>query len=220
MPSEAILAGSYDYRLVALSLLIATIASYTALDLGARVTAAQGRMRFVWLTGGGAAMGTGIWCKHYIGMLAYSLPIHIVYDWPTVLWSLFGRCGSIGSSAVCGEQKYDGAAVYRHRRITDGNRHCRDALYRHASHAAAGNVPLFSGNRVPVGRSRGSDFTCGAVVDVPFAGRRSMLGLAKAGQHRAYGSGYSRNALHRYAVLALHFIGPLEAMSSLAVRIA
>ena len=64
MPSEAILAGSYDYRLVALSLLIATLASYTALDLGARVTASHGRLRFVWLTGGAAAMGMGIWCMH------------------------------------------------------------------------------------------------------------------------------------------------------------
>jgi PAS domain S-box-containing protein len=97
MPSEAILVGSYDYRLVALSLLIATLASYTALDLGARVTASHGRLRFVWLTGGAVAMGMGIWCMHYIGMLAYSLPVHVVYDWPTVLLSLLA---AVGASAV------------------------------------------------------------------------------------------------------------------------
>jgi len=30
----------------------------------------------------------GIWSMHYIGMLAYSLPIPVLYDWPTVLLSL------------------------------------------------------------------------------------------------------------------------------------
>jgi PAS domain S-box-containing protein len=80
--------GSYDYRLVALSVLIAVLASYAALDLAARVTAAHGRMRFAWLFGGAAAMGTGIWSMHYIGMLAFSLPIPVLYDWPEVLLSL------------------------------------------------------------------------------------------------------------------------------------
>ena len=80
--------GSYDYRLVALSILIAVLASYAALDLAARVTAAQGRVRFAWLWGGAAAMGTGIWSMHYIGMLAFSLPVPVFYDWPTVLVSL------------------------------------------------------------------------------------------------------------------------------------
>src|SRR5580693_7289781 len=80
--------GSYDYRLVALSVLIAVLASYAALDLAARVTAAQGRIRFAWLCGGATAMGTGIWSMHYIGMLAFSLPIPVLYDWPTVLLSL------------------------------------------------------------------------------------------------------------------------------------
>jgi two-component system sensor histidine kinase/response regulator len=79
--------GSYDYKLVALSVLIAVLASYAALDLASRVTAAQGRVRFAWLSGGAAAMGTGIWSMHYIGMLAFSLPIPVLYDWPTVLLS-------------------------------------------------------------------------------------------------------------------------------------
>lgn len=82
------LVGSYDYWLVALSWLIAVLSSYAALDLGGRVTAAAGRVRFVWLSGGAAAMGLGIWSMHYIGMLAYSLPVHVSYDWPTVLLSL------------------------------------------------------------------------------------------------------------------------------------
>jgi two-component system, sensor histidine kinase and response regulator len=86
-PSEA-LAGTYDYRLVALSVLISTLASYAALDLGGRVTASRGALRSIWLLGGAAAMGMGIWSMHYIGMLAYSLPVPIFYHWPTVLLSL------------------------------------------------------------------------------------------------------------------------------------
>ena len=83
------LIGSYNYPLVALSVLIAMFASYAALDLAARVTAASGWTRAVWLLGGAAAMGTGVWSMHYIGMLAFILPIPVAYHWPTVLLSLF-----------------------------------------------------------------------------------------------------------------------------------
>jgi len=33
-------------------------------------------------------MGFGIWSMHYIGMLAFRLPVPVQYDWPTVLLSL------------------------------------------------------------------------------------------------------------------------------------
>ncbi len=88
MPPEIALTGVYDYRLVALSILLATLASYAALDLAGRVTAAQGGLRTLWLMCGAAAMGLGIWSMHYIGMLAFSLPVPVFYDWPTVLLSL------------------------------------------------------------------------------------------------------------------------------------
>src|ERR1700704_3011464 len=80
--------SSYNYRLFALSVVIAVFASYPALDLAGRTTAARGRARLAWLTGGATAMGVGIWSMHYIGMLAFSLPVRVLYDWPTVLLSL------------------------------------------------------------------------------------------------------------------------------------
>src|SRR6202047_1381146 len=83
------LIGTYNYALVALSVLIAMFASYAALDLASRVTAAGGWIRAVWLLGRAGAMGTGIWSMHYIGMLAFILPIPVAYHWPTVLLSLF-----------------------------------------------------------------------------------------------------------------------------------
>jgi PAS domain S-box-containing protein len=82
------LIGSYNYALVALSVLIAMFASYAALDLAGRVTAASGWTRAAWLLGGACSMGTGIWSMHYIGMLAFILPIPVAYHWPTVLLSL------------------------------------------------------------------------------------------------------------------------------------
>jgi NO-binding membrane sensor protein with MHYT domain/signal transduction histidine kinase len=83
------LIGSYNYALVTLSVFIAIFASYAALDLSGRVAAASGWTRAVWLLGGAGAMGTGIWSMHYIGMLAFILPIPVAYHWPTVLLSLF-----------------------------------------------------------------------------------------------------------------------------------
>ena len=87
-PHNTMLVGSYDYRLVVLSVVIATLASYVALDLASRVTVARGAARFGWLAGGAGAMGLGIWSMHYIGMLAFRLSIPVWYDWRIVLLSL------------------------------------------------------------------------------------------------------------------------------------
>lgn len=94
---ELLLVGSYDYRLVALSVVIAVLASYAALDLAGRVTSARGAARAVWLSGGATAMGIGIWSMHYVGMLAFRLPVAVQYDWPTVLLSLLA---AIFASAI------------------------------------------------------------------------------------------------------------------------
>jgi PAS domain S-box-containing protein len=100
------LIGSYNYPLVALSVLIAMFASYAALDLAGRVTAAGGWTRAVWLLGGAGAMGTGIWSMHYIGMLAFILPIPVAYHWPTVLLSLFAAIlASVVALGVVSRQK-------------------------------------------------------------------------------------------------------------------
>jgi len=79
---------TFDYALVALSVVIAIAASYAALDLAGRVTATRGRAQLLWLGGGATAMGFGIWSMHYVGMLAFNLPVPVQYDWPTVLASL------------------------------------------------------------------------------------------------------------------------------------
>src|SRR6266850_2140869 len=58
------------------------------------------------LPGGAGAMGTGIWSMHYIGMLAFILPIPVAYHWPTVLLSLFAAIlASVVALYVVSRQK-------------------------------------------------------------------------------------------------------------------
>ncbi|WP_175756885.1 histidine kinase [Burkholderia ambifaria] len=81
--------GTYDPLLVLLSLVIATLASYTALDLAAFISLLDNpKLKRAWLGGGAAAMGTGIWSMHFVGMLALSLPIPLGYALPDTVASL------------------------------------------------------------------------------------------------------------------------------------
>jgi PAS domain S-box-containing protein len=89
--------GRYDPTLVGLSIAIAVFASYVALALAARLTAAQGRIRAAWLAGGSVAMGTGIWSMHFVGMLAFRLRVPMGYD--VRLW-LLSLLVAIAASAV------------------------------------------------------------------------------------------------------------------------
>ncbi|AXM94700.1 putative bifunctional diguanylate cyclase/phosphodiesterase [Pseudomonas plecoglossicida] len=74
------LTGSYSFSLVLISLCVAILASYTALDLTGRIATAKGRAVYLWMAGGALAMGIGVWSMHFIGMLAFSLPIDLGYD--------------------------------------------------------------------------------------------------------------------------------------------
>jgi PAS domain S-box-containing protein len=87
MTLDLAMAGSYNYGLVALSILIAMLGSYATIDLAGRVKASHGGSRLSWRIGGATAMAIGTWAMHYTGMLAFSLPVPIRYDWPTALLS-------------------------------------------------------------------------------------------------------------------------------------
>lgn len=89
MPSTGnLMRHFYDFRLVGISVAIAILASYSAIDLAERTFASRKSARLAWLICGSMAMGIGIWSMHYIGMLAYVLPIPVLYDVPTVMVSL------------------------------------------------------------------------------------------------------------------------------------
>ncbi|MFJ4055717.1 putative bifunctional diguanylate cyclase/phosphodiesterase [Pseudomonas sp. NPDC089743] len=82
------LTGSYSSSLVLISLCVAILASYTALDLTGRIATARGRAVLIWMGGGALAMGIGVWSMHFIGMLAFSLPIDLGYDVGLTAFSL------------------------------------------------------------------------------------------------------------------------------------
>jgi PAS domain S-box-containing protein len=83
-----IVAGTHDSYLVALSILVASFASYTALDLGGRLGTAQGLARRAWLVAAAIAMGGGIWAMHFVAMLAFVMPIPVSYDIDLTVLSL------------------------------------------------------------------------------------------------------------------------------------
>ncbi|MDX9663421.1 EAL domain-containing protein [Pseudomonas sp. P5_152] len=82
------LIGNYSPALVLISLCVAVLASYTALDMTGRIATAKGRAAHLWTVGGALAMGVGVWSMHFIGMLAFSLPIDLGYDFGITALSL------------------------------------------------------------------------------------------------------------------------------------
>jgi two-component system, sensor histidine kinase and response regulator len=73
--------GAYTAGLVALSVVVATLAAFVALSISGRIEAADSRRaRWAWASAGATAMGGGIWGMHFIGMLAFTLPCGVDYD--------------------------------------------------------------------------------------------------------------------------------------------
>ena len=75
-----VVTGTYDPYLVALSILVAGFASYTALDLGGNVALAQGPTPRIWVAAAALTLGGGIWSMHFVAMLAFALPMPMSYD--------------------------------------------------------------------------------------------------------------------------------------------
>lgn len=84
-----IIAGTHDVVLVFLSIIVAIVAAFTALDLAGQVRGAQGATRLGWIAAAAVVMGGGIWSMHFIGMLAFSMPgMDVSYELGLTLLSL------------------------------------------------------------------------------------------------------------------------------------
>ncbi|MEM1047874.1 MAG: MHYT domain-containing protein [Pseudomonadota bacterium] len=80
---------TYDPLLVATSILVAIMASFTALRLTTGLNALAPAARKPVIAQSAIALGGGIWSMHFVGMLAVELPIGITYDaLPTLLSAL------------------------------------------------------------------------------------------------------------------------------------
>jgi diguanylate cyclase (GGDEF)-like protein len=71
----------YNLWVVGLSFAIASFASYVALDLAKRVRTTDRVLARVWWGGGSAAMGTGIWSMHFVGMQAAAFPFAVGFGY-------------------------------------------------------------------------------------------------------------------------------------------
>ncbi|WP_227394675.1 bifunctional diguanylate cyclase/phosphodiesterase [Jeotgalibacillus aurantiacus] len=72
--------GEYNLFLVTGSLLIAIFSSYAALLLVKKMIQENKRSRKgLWLTSGSLIFGAGIWCMHFVAMLAYHLIMPVSY---------------------------------------------------------------------------------------------------------------------------------------------
>lgn len=74
------LQGEYSFPIIGLSILIACVASYTALAMNERAQQNSFFHRNFWLVLASVAMGFGIWSMHFVGMSAFSLPVSMHYD--------------------------------------------------------------------------------------------------------------------------------------------
>lgn len=78
----------WDYGAVSASVLVATWASWTALTLSRR-------RKMLGLAA--VCLGSGIWAMHFIGMLAYRVPVHVVWD---ATWTAISLVLPIGGALV------------------------------------------------------------------------------------------------------------------------
>ena len=128
---------AYNLPLVTLSIVIAVLAAYTALDMASRVTATQGGVRLTWLLGGAIAMGIGIWSMHFIGMLAVCLPFDVRYDFLDVFLSALPAIAASGLALLVVSRSALRWLDLVGSSLLDGWWHCNDALQRDGCDADA-----------------------------------------------------------------------------------
>src|SRR6266849_1684053 len=162
-----VVTGTHDPYLVALSILVASFASYTALDLSGHVGTARGFARSVWLVAAAITMGGGIWSMHFVAMLAFIMPIPMSYD--------------IGLTTLSP----------RAPRHLHGTWHCRHALHRHGGNAGARRTQLRPAICCALSGHSDRRIDGGTMAGIPNHGS-----WAKARCRGRHGPGHFRYALH------------------------
>ena len=142
-------------------------------------------------------MGLGIWSMHYIGMLAFSLPVPVQYDWPTVLASLLAAIAASGVALYVVSRARMGLGKRGGRQRVHGRGHRHHALRRHGRDAVDGHVPLQSRSGDAVRCARGGDLVCGSLAALPRSRRRNRASISqKNGERGSDGRGDPGDALH------------------------
>ena len=81
---------SWDPVLIAVSYLVAFIASFVALDSAGKIPLSSRKAALFWRIAGGVTLGIGIWSMHFIGMLSMQMPMMMSYD----LWITLASLGA------------------------------------------------------------------------------------------------------------------------------
>ncbi len=103
------LASYHDPLLVAVSYLVAVVASFTALEMSERLRGSQGASRWFWRGAAAVVLGGGTWSMHFVGMLAFKIPLQQAYD--PAITALSGLL-AIASVAI-GLQAFEKAITWR-----------------------------------------------------------------------------------------------------------
>ncbi|MFZ5347255.1 putative bifunctional diguanylate cyclase/phosphodiesterase [Enterobacter asburiae] len=80
---------SWDPVLIAISYLVAFIASFVAQDSAGKIPLSSRKAALFWRIAGGVTLGIGIWSMHFIGMLSMQMPMMMSYD----LWLTLASLG-------------------------------------------------------------------------------------------------------------------------------
>jgi signal transduction histidine kinase len=84
-----------DPLLVVVSYLVAAFASFTALEMSERLRGSRGAARWRWQVAAAVALGGGVWSMHFVGMLAFKLPISQGYDPALTILSALVAIGAV-----------------------------------------------------------------------------------------------------------------------------
>jgi diguanylate cyclase (GGDEF)-like protein len=79
--------------LLFVSVAVAVIASFVALDLAQRSVESRAWQKRLWVGAAGVTMGLGIWSMHFVGMLALEMGMPVSYDGALVVLSLIAAVG-------------------------------------------------------------------------------------------------------------------------------
>jgi len=101
---------------VVLSVLVAMIGSFAALTHAQRMRESSGRMARLWMVAGGCTLGVAIWAMHFIGMLAWHLPIPIAFNQSLTILSVLPAV----AAALLGFWVLRAARISRQRIIVSG----------------------------------------------------------------------------------------------------
>ena len=88
------MSSTWSWGLVLLSVVVAILGSFTSLAHAERMRSSDGYVATRWMLIGGFTLGLSIWAMHFIGMLAYDLPIDLTYDLALTSASLLPAIGA------------------------------------------------------------------------------------------------------------------------------